>query len=122
MKKVVDVLLNIVIFVLVILATIAMLMGFQPMGEEEKLTETSIEVFKFFTVDSNLLIGIMAIIFAKYEINLLKGKIKEIPKCIYGLKLAATVGVVLTFLVTAFFLAPTYSRGYFALFINSFVV
>lgn len=111
--------LNITIVILVSLATIFMLTGFQFMAKQDALTATKIETFKFFTVDSNVLMGIVAFIFAKYEIDILKGRIKAIPTRVYILKLVATVGVILTFLVTAFFLAPTALNGYLSLFLNS---
>ncbi len=119
-KKIkIDLVLNLVICGLVIMATIFMMTGFKFMGDDIELTATKVEVFKFFTVDSNILMGIMAIVFAKFEIDLINNKRTEIPRIIYMFKLAATVGVVLTFLVTACFLAVITKTGYFTLFKNS---
>ena len=67
---------NILIFVLTVVSTIFMLVGFQFMGYEEALTATKIEAFKFYTVDSNILMGTMALIFAIYELQFFKSKKK----------------------------------------------
>lgn len=120
MKKIkLDIVLNLLIFGLVVMSTVFMLTGFYFMGEERQLSAERIEAFKFFTVDSNVIMGVMALVFARYEILLIRKKINIIPNIIYGLKLATTVSVVLTFLVTAFFLAPIVEDGYFSLFKNS---
>ena len=110
---------NIIIIISVAFATICMMNGIYFMGEELLLTATGPGLFKFFTVQSNILMGIMALVFAIIEIMVLTKKIKEIHKHLYVLKLIATVGVVLTFLTTALFLAPSSSKGYFALFKNA---
>ncbi len=110
--------LNIFIFILVLIATIIMLTGFQFMGEDLVLTATKIEAFKFFTVDSNVLMGITAIIFALYEHKYIKNK-EKIPTFMYVLKLVSTTAVVLTFLTTTFYLAPFVPSGFFSMFINS---
>lgn len=110
---------NIIIIISVAFATICMMNGIYFMGEELLLTSTGPGLFKFFTVQSNVLMGIIALVFAVCEVLVLTKKIKEIHKHLYVLKLICTVGVVLTFLTTALFLAPTSSKGYFALFKNA---
>ena len=83
-----------------------------------KLLElTKIEMFKFYTVDSNILMGIMALIMAIYEKKLLKKKIKEIPKFVYILYFIGTSAITLTFIVTLFFLSPQY--GFYAMYSNN---
>jgi len=118
-KLKISVVLNMTITILVTIATIFIMNGIYFMGEELSLTETGIGLFKFFTVQSNVLMGVMAFIFMLFEIRILLGKSKEIPKWIYILKLVFTVGVVLTFFTTALFLAPNSEDGYFSLFKNS---
>lgn len=118
MKKIkVSLILNIIIVLLVIFATIFMFTGFKFMPGGSLLEVSKVEMFKFFTVDSNILMGIVSLIFIIYEKKLLKNKIKEIPKKVYILKLIATSGISLTFITTSFFLAPTY--GFYAMFNNS---
>lgn len=118
MKKIkVSLILNILIVLLVILATIFMFTGFKFMPGGSLLEVSKVEMFKFYTVDSNILMGIVSLIFIIYEKKLLKNKIKEIPKKVYILKLIATSGISLTFITTSFFLAPTY--GFYAMFNNS---
>ena len=110
---------NVIIAILVAFATICMYAGIQFLGGEGQLSTTGIAIFKFFTIESNVLMGIMSIVFACFEISLVRGKIKEIPTKIYILKHICTVGVVLTMLTTVLFLAPTAENGYFSMFRNS---
>lgn len=118
MKKIkVSLILNIIIVLLVIFATIFMFTGFKFMPGGSLLEVSKVEMFKFYTVDSNILMGIVSLIFIIYERKLLKNKIKEIPKKVYILKLIATSGISLTFITTSFFLAPSY--GFYAMFNNN---
>lgn len=110
---------NIIIMVLVALGMIFMLTGIKFMKDDLVLSVNGIEAFKYYTVESNVLMGIMSFIFCIFDIKLLKGKRDYIPNKIYILKLISTVGVVLTMLTTVIFLAPTCSFGFFAMFQNS---
>ena len=111
--------LNIIIVILVTLGSIFMISGFNFMAEEIPLIATKVEALKYYTVDSNILMGVISFIFIIYEILLLKNKIKEIPRFVYFLKLLATAGVTLTFLITAIFLAPFSTYSFFAFYQNS---
>ena len=105
MKKIkISILLNLLIVIFTIFASIVMFTGFAFMSSSFVLESSSISMFRFFTVDSNILMGIASLIFIFYEICLLKGKIKEIPKALYIFKLMATSGVALTFFVVFFYL------------------
>ena len=105
----VSIILNLIIFLLALIATIIMFTGFKFMyGPEPVLETTKLGMFKFFTVDSNIFMGIISLIFSIYEIKLLKGNIKSIPVNLYILKLISTVGVSLTlFVVFAYFVPIT---------------
>ena len=94
-----------------------MFIGFKFMPGETLLEVSKLEMFKFYTVDSNILMGIISLIFIIYERKLINNKIKEIPKKVYILKLIATSGITLTFITTSFFLAPLY--GFYAMFNNN---
>ncbi len=85
------------------------------------LTSSRLGILKYFTVDSNILMGIIALVAAIDEWRVFKGKQSEVRAGSYVLKLIGTVGVTLTMLVTVFFLAPTTANtyGFFALFHNS---
>lgn len=65
----------------------------------------NITSFKFFTVDSNVLMGIASAVSLFY---LLFKKDKQYPKWLIVFKLVATTGVGLTFFVVFVFLAPLY--------------
>lgn len=110
---------NIIIFILVIIGIIFMTCGIKIMGEDIVLSNSSIEAFKYFTVDSNLFMGIVAIIFAYYDYLIITKKKKEIPTSLYAFKHLATTSVLLTFAVTVCYLAPFSEYEFLAFFRNS---
>lgn len=119
-KKIkISLVLNIIIVVFTIIACIIMFTGFKFMEGDLILETTKIGMFKFFTVDSNILMGIVAFIFSIQEIRLLKGKISEIPLKTYVLKLMGTVSVALTFFTVFCYLGQIVEGGVFRLLKNS---
>lgn len=118
-KRIISVVLNVGIFGLVVMSTVFMMTGYEFMGHSLSLTASKVEAFKFFTVDSNILMGVIAFVFAIFEILVLCGKKEKIPSVLYTLYLMGAVGVVLTFLTTACFLAPFLVEDYWSLFTNS---
>lgn len=121
MKKIkTSLVLNIIIVVFTIFATICMFTGFRFMSGDEIVLEASrLGMFKFFTVDSNLFMGIVALIFSILEIRLLQGKIKEIDRNYYLLKLMGTTGVGLTFVVVFTYLSYIIEGGVKLMVMNS---
>ena len=79
------------------------------------------ESLKYYTVDSNILMGIAALAAAAAQRRVLRGKAAEVPLPVQLLKLAGTVSVTLTMLITIFFLGPTLGKtyGFFFLFANA---
>ena len=75
-------------------------------GDGVILESTKLGMFKFFTVDSNLFMGIVSLIFLIYERKLINGEIVKIPKGLYCLKLMATTSVMLTFVIAFIYLSP----------------
>ena len=95
---------NIVIVILVALGLWLMLSGRD--GTDAAFSEHGFKAFKFYTVLSNLLVGLAAagiLLCRIFGGDLL---------CAYGWKYAGAVSVTLTFLVTAFFLAPAWPGGW----------
>ena len=82
MKKIkISLILNIIIVIFTIFATVCMFTGFRFMyGPEVVLESSKLEMFKFFTVDSNIFMGIIALITAYYEFKIIKKDIKTMPK------------------------------------------
>ena len=76
-------------------------------------------MLRFFTVESNLLMGVASFIFAINEVQVIKGKKEEISKRIYILKLMATTAVGLTFFVVFAYLGPIATTGLSSLLKNS---
>lgn len=107
----VSLVLNIIIAVFTLIASIMMFTGLRFSSMDLALETTKLGMFKFFTVDSNLLAGIASLVFIIYEIKLLGGSIKEIPKGVYILKYMATVAVSLTFFVVFTYLGPINQNG-----------
>ena len=119
-KVKISIVFNILIFILTIISTIMMFTGFKFMhGNDLVLESTKLGMFRFFTVDSNILMGISAILFAIEELKLLSGKLKEISKKFYILKLMATTGVALTCFVVFTYLGPITKGGVGRLLMNS---
>ena len=85
------------------------------------LSVAGLRALKFFTVDSNIYLGIASLIAAVAYYRAIKEKQEDIPSVIYLLKLSATSAVSVTMLVTIFFLEPTMGRlyGYLILFAYS---
>ena len=111
---------NIIIIILVIVASVMMFTGFRFMqGAEIVLESTKLGMLRFFTVESNLFMGVAACIFGIKEIKLIKGKIQEISKRSYILKLMATTGVGLTCFVVFAYLGPISTLGVSSLLKNS---
>ena len=118
-KQKVSLILNCLIVLFTIFATVSMIIGFQFMGEIKVLSSASFKAFKYFTVDSNVFAGLVSLVYLIFLCFLAKGKIKALPKWLNYLKFAATTGVTLTMMVTVFFLAPRTTTTYFAYFMNS---
>ena len=108
---------NICIFVLEVFAVTWMMSGLSG----GVLTSSRLATLKYFTIDSNILMGIFALIAVFDQRKVLNGKKDEVSVRTYVLKLVGTVGVTLTMLVTIFFLGPTMGKtyGFFSLFEKS---
>ncbi|MCQ2412606.1 MAG: hypothetical protein MJ057_06580 [Sphaerochaetaceae bacterium] len=83
--------------------------------------------FRYFTIDSNILMSIASICAIIWNIKNLKTEVEQ-PRWLMLLKLAGTTAVTVTFLTVVFFLAPMGAlshgwRGYLGLFYgNSFIL
>ena len=90
-KSTISTVLNIVIFILMVFGAIVMFTGFKFMhGEEVALESTKLGILKFFTFQSNVFMGIVALLF-----TITKNK----STTLYVWKLIATGAVTLTFLI-----------------------
>lgn len=115
MKKKASLIINILIVLLTILASIIMFTGIKiTHGAEPVLETTKKEMFKFFTVDSNIFMGIIALVFVILQI-----KKQEITKNMYRLKLMSTSSVSLTFIIVFTYLGPISKDGIKSMLQNS---
>lgn len=111
---------NILITIMTIIASIIMFTGFKFMYAYETVLEsTRLGMLRFFTVQSNMLMGIVSLVFAIKEIKLLKGNIEEISIKYYAIKLMATTAVGLTFLTVFAYLGPISKGGIPSMLMNS---
>lgn len=113
MKK--AIIINIVIFVLTVVAVVWMMTDNSALS----LSARKLQVFRYFTVDSNILMGISAVAMATAQLSVVKGKSKNIAAGLYVLKLVSTVAVTITMLVTVFYLGFIIPTGFFSLFVHS---
>lgn len=113
-KKTWAIILNSFVFLMALLGTIFMIIGFQFMAQSKILESNGWDNFKYFTVDSNVFVGITSFLYLLFIF--LK---KEIPHWLSILKFSSCVGVLLTMLVTACFLAPTSQIPFFWFYQNS---
>jgi len=110
---------NIIISILTINAIIMSIMGFKFMyGYEPSSEITGVPIFSYFTVQSNVFIGIISFIFANREYQIFKRR-KKIPFSYYIIKMVATVSVSLTFFVVFAYLGFVSKGGHIPLLRNS---
>ena len=116
----ISLIINILVVVMTIFASIIMFTGFKFMHAYETVLEsTRIGMLRFFTVESNLLMGIVSLLFAIDEVRLLNNKINEIEAKMYNLKLMSCTAVGLTFFVVFAYLGPISKGGIPSMLMNS---
>ena len=92
-------------------AIIMSITGFKFMYGYEPYPELiGVPIFSYYTVQSNIFMGIVSFVFANREYQILRGRKKEIPLVYYIFKMVATVAVSLTFFVV-FAIFGFMSRG-----------
>lgn len=102
---------NIILSILTINAIIMSITGFKFMYGPEPYPELiSVPIYSYYTVQSNVFMGIVSFVFANREYQIFKGRKKEIPLTYYIFKMVATVAVSLTFFVV-FAIFGFMSRG-----------
>ena len=108
---IISVSLNFAAFILTLVGTYVMVKG---IDADEHLAADGWGSIKYFTVQSNLVYGLYAGIFAAAE--LVYGSAEALPDVLYILKYALTVGVTLTMLTVVLYLAPVVEKSYPPLF------
>ena len=73
---------------------------------------------KFFTVQSNVLAGVTALLYIIFLLSERKTQ-KKIPLVIHVLRYIATIDLIITFLVVALFLGFIVDEGYFSMYTNA---
>ena len=102
-RLLVSFILNLIIFSFVLIGTIiAFVVG------DGILTATFPDILKYFTFQSNIFMGVVAIIYAYYQYLLISGKKEKISHVLNVFYHVGATAVGLTFLVVIIFLAPGY--------------
>lgn len=116
----VSLIINLIVVMLTIFASVMMFTGWKFMqGPEIILESTKLGIFRFFTVQSNLFMGMVSFVFAIKEILIIKGKNYQLTRKDYIWKMMATTSVGLTFIVVFFYLGPISKDGIISLLLNS---
>lgn len=111
---------NYIIVILTLFSLFAMFVNYKFMGGVGPILETSsFGMFKYFTIQSNILVCISAILFIIEEKKQLEGRIKKIPTKYYIFKYVGTVSVSLTFVVVFTYLSRIVNGGILSLLMNS---
>ena len=108
---IISIVLNFLSFALTAVGTYVMLKG---IDADEHLAADGWGSIKYFTVQSNLLYGVYAAIFAVCE--LIYGSADAVPQVLYLLKYIFTVGITLTMMTVLCYLAPIVEKSYPPLF------
>ena len=72
------------------------------------LASNKIDVFKFFTLQSNVLMAAISLVVAFYQFKILKGKINELPYPLVIMNFIAVTGIAITFFIVVTFLGGLY--------------
>lgn len=115
----ISLILNSIIVALFIFGITTSLLNFDWMRLSGDLTPQSTNLFKFFTVDSNVLLAVASAILLVYEAMILFNKRKNIPKWMYITKFIAVSATTLTLLTTVLYLSPLVGKDFWKLFLNN---
>lgn len=111
----ISVILNVLIILLTALGLFLMLSG---MGNDKVLSEKSRKAFRYFTVESNVFMGLVAAVCLIMQC-ITKKQGEELPMWCLILLMTAAVAVAVTLVTVVVFLAPTCQKGYLAMFTGS---
>ena len=121
-KMVVSFIINILLSIMTVIALIMSIVGFKFMYGYEPYPELlEVPIYSYFTVQSNVFMGIVSFVFANREYQIFKGRKKEIPLVYYIFKMVATVAVSLTFFVVFAIFGFMSRGGHIALIRNSYL-
>lgn len=106
-KNIFSLVLNIIIFITTVMVIVSIFVW-----QTDRLIKHSYETFRFFTTDSNILSAVASLIVAIFQIRIITGKAKEIPKWAVALKYIAVTSVMVTFTTVMLFLGPLYGYDF----------
>ena len=121
-KMIISFIINILLSIMTVNAIIMSITGFKFMYGYEPYPELiGVPIFSYYTVQSNVFMGIVSFVFANREYQILRGRKKEIPLAYYIFKMVATVAVSLTFFVVFAIFGFMSKGGHIPLLKNSYL-
>lgn len=121
-KMIISFIINILLSIMTVNAIIMSIIGFKFMYGYEPYPELiGVPIFSYYTVQSNVFMGIVSFVFAIREYQILRGIKKEIPLAHYIFKMVATVAVSLTFFVVFAIFGFMSKGGHIPLLRNSYL-
>jgi len=100
--------------IIVVVATTAITSSYY-FFSSNPLVETGFDSYKFFTTDSNILAAISSLVLIPFEVQILRGKRKELPRFAVLLKYVGMTSVMLTFTTVMTLLLPQYGASFLLL-------
>ena len=79
-REKISIILNCLIFIFTVFATITMVLGIKFMGQFEVLSARNFKSFKYFTVDSNVFAGLISLAYVIYKFTDSGKKSDKLPK------------------------------------------
>lgn len=106
-KQKINTIISLILNLFVVISTIIIVaLYFTPNSGEGNMNVSGVECFKFFTIDSNILVAITCLIVSIYDILILINKYDELPKYIIYIKHIGVTAITITFLVVLCYLGP----------------
>ena len=115
----ISLILNSVIIVLFLFGMVTSLLNWQWMGIDGNLTPETHNFLNFFTVDSNILLAVSALLLVIYELLLYFKKVERIPNWVDVFKYVSVTATTLTLLTVLFYLSPLLGANFWKLFLNN---
>ena len=111
--------LNACIVFLFLFGMITSLANWQWMGINGDLTPETHNFLWFFTVDSNIILAVSAVILVVYESLILLNKRKDMPRWVIVFKYISTCATTLTLMTVFLYLSPLLGADFWKLFLNT---
>ena len=118
-KSHMSIIFNATTIIFVVIGLVMMFNGIQFIEAPKGLDVSGVEMLKFYTVDTNILVAISSFFVLMYRIDHLTDRRKRLPVPLMVFKQLSVVGIAITFIVTLVYLAPFGPYGFMNMYINA---